>query len=267
MIRSAMTQAPAESPPHVELRGVKFDALTEDQAVGRVLDALDRGRGGWIITANLDHLRRAERDGEYRQMLDEADMVVADGMPLIWASRLQGTPLPQRVAGSSMVSTLAHGMAPQGRRLFLLGGAPGTAEQARDTLLRRYPGLNVVGTHCPPMGFEDDPDQMQTIEEALREARPDVVYVALGSPKQERLIRQMRPLLPQAWWMGVGISLSFLCGDVKRAPRWVQRCGLEWVHRLAQEPRRLARRYLVEGLPFAARLLGRTALRRGGGKH
>jgi N-acetylglucosaminyldiphosphoundecaprenol N-acetyl-beta-D-mannosaminyltransferase len=112
------------------------------------------------------------------------------------------------------------------------------------------------------MGFEDDSHEMSRIAERLTTARPDIVYVALGSPKQERLIDQMRYLLPGAWWIGVGISFSFLCGEVKRAPRWMQRLGLEWVHRLAQEPRRLGRRYLLEGLPFASSLLVSAAWNR-----
>jgi N-acetylglucosaminyldiphosphoundecaprenol N-acetyl-beta-D-mannosaminyltransferase len=108
--------------------------------------------------------------------------------------------------------------------------------------------------HTPAFGFERDPSAVPAIRAELQAARPDIVYVALGFPKQERLIRAVRDVLPQAWFVGVGISFSFLAGDMPRAPDWMQRAGLEWAHRLAMEPRRLARRYLVDGLPFAARL-------------
>ena len=260
----AARQAP--QPPattdRVRLAGLAIDSISEDQCVQHVMRSLAQQQGGWIITPNLDHLRRARRDAEFRDMLEQAQLVVADGMPLIWASRAQGTPLPERVAGSSLVSTLAAAAATEGRSLFLLGGEPGAAEGAAHVLRDRYPGLRIVGTACPEKGFEHDASELERLHEQLRLAQPDIVYVALGSPKQERFIRAHRHVLPQAWWVGVGISLSFLCGQVRRAPRWMQRAGLEWVHRLVQEPGRLARRYLVEGLPFAGLLFSQAMLQR-----
>jgi len=219
------------------------------------VDSLLKGRGGWIVTPNLDHLRRCSTDPDYAAAVRHADLRLADGMPLIWASRLQGTPLPERVAGSDLIYSLSRAVAEEGMSIYLLGGDSGTATAAGETLRRAYPGLVIAGTHCPPLGFEHDPQEMQTIEDGLVASRPDVVFVALGSPKQEYVIQLLRPLLPKAWWIGIGISFSFVSGDVRRAPRWMQRCGLEWIHRLVQEPRRLARRYLVHGVPFAGRLL------------
>jgi len=238
----------------VVLRKVAFDAVTQSQAIARIMDGLASGQGGMVVTPNLDHLRRAEIDENFSHMLKQAELVVADGMPLIWASRLARTPLPERVAGSTLVSVLAATAAKQGRSLYLLGGDPGAAEGAAAVLRQQYPALQIVGTHCPPFGFERDAQQMALIRDQLLASKPDLVYVALGSPKQEWLIQQMKPWLPGAWWVGVGISLSFLCGQVRRAPLWMQRMGIEWVHRLVQEPGRLWRRYLIEGLPFAVRL-------------
>ncbi len=187
----------------------------------------------------------------------------------MWASRLQGTPLPERVTGSNLISSLSAGAATRGRSVYLLGGAPGTAEAAKKVLQARYPALRIVGTRCPPMGFDDDPKQLADLAAHVTNAAPDIVFVGLGSPKQERLIPLLRADLPTAWWLGVGISFSFLCNKVKRAPRWVQRVGFEWAHRLAGEPRRLARRYLREGIPFTAQLLSAAAwqgLRAGGAR-
>lgn len=240
----------------VSLMGVRFDALDEGQVIQRVIDALALGQGGWVITSNLDHLRRSRIDTDFHSMLSEANMVVADGMPLLWAARIQGTPLPDRVTGSSLVSTLARAASKAGRSLYLFGGDPGAAEGAARQLRSRWPELRIAGCCCPPVGFEHDLEQAGRITDALVTARPDIVYVALGSPKQERLIRKLRHRLPSAWWIGVGISLGFLSGQVHRAPRWMQRAGLEWAHRLVQDPPRLAGRYLVYGLPFAGRLLG-----------
>jgi N-acetylglucosaminyldiphosphoundecaprenol N-acetyl-beta-D-mannosaminyltransferase len=195
------------------------------------------------------------RDPAKRALVEQADLLTADGMPLIWASRLQRTPLPERVSGSSLVRTLPAAGAGSGASVFLLGGDPGVAETAAAQLRDSCPAVRIAGTHCPPLGFEDSPGDLAAIEGALERSRPDVVFVALGFPKQEQLILRLRPRFPTIWFVSCGISLSYLSGDVKRAPLWAQRLGLEWLHRLAQEPRRLARRYLVEGLPFFAQLL------------
>ncbi len=249
-------------PPVVHLMDIPFAALTERGVIEYIIGELDAGRGGWVITPNLDILRRLAREATFRALASHATLLVADGMPLVWASRLQGTPLPQRVAGSNLISTLSQAAAEHGRSIFLLGGAPGAADGAAQVLMNRHPHLRIAGCHCPEMGFEKDPAQIQAIADALERTRPDIVYVALGSPKQEQVITRLRVDHPGVWWLGIGISFSFLAGDVRRAPLWMQRVGLEWVHRLYQEPQRLAKRYLVTGVPFGVQLLARTALNR-----
>ncbi|WP_432797421.1 WecB/TagA/CpsF family glycosyltransferase [Poriferisphaera sp. WC338] len=248
--------------PKVTVGGITFDAVTEPQCMSYIMDCLSVGQGGWVITPNLDHLCRAHRDRSFHDMVGEADVVVADGMPIIWASKLQGTPLPERVAGSTMTISLSEQAAKHNRSIYLLGGEPGAAEQAAEKLKSQFPGTTIAGIFCPEFGFEKDPQQMAHIKRLLVEANPDLVYVALGSPKQEHLVRTLRGELPHAWWLGIGISLSFISGHVKRAPRWMQVCGIEWFHRLIQEPRRLAKRYLVDGIPFALRLLISSLFRR-----
>jgi N-acetylglucosaminyldiphosphoundecaprenol N-acetyl-beta-D-mannosaminyltransferase len=185
-------------------------------------------------------------------------------MPLIWASRLAGAELPERVAGSSLIWTLPERAARDGASVFLLGGNEGAADHAAEVLRERHPGLSIAGTLCPPFGFDHDEAQLDGIDAMLREARPDFVFVGLGFPKQERLIRRLRKVLPEAWFVSCGISFSFVSGEVRRAPTWVQRSGLEWLHRLFQEPKRLFRRYVVDGFPFLVRLLlnaSRTRMR------
>ncbi len=263
---STSAEPPAER-ERVGIHGVGFDRVTMAQAVDRVLSAMALGEGGWVVTPNLEILRRASKDAAWRDKINAADLVVADGMPIIWASRLGGCALPERVAGSSMIEPLAKSAGEKGARVFLLGGNPGVAERAAGLLEQRCPGLVIAGTECPPMGFEADDRYMAGLEEKVVNANSDLVYVALGSPKQELLIHRLRHAAPKAWWLGIGISLSFLTGEVQRAPLWMQRLGLEWLHRLVQEPRRLAKRYLVNGLPFAVVLLLSGLLRRvrGGG--
>ena len=251
--------SPPESPsttlPEVELAGVRLHALDEAGCVAHVLAELDRGRGGTVVTPNLDHLRRYRIDERFADCVDESTLRVADGRPLLWAARLQGTPLPGLVAGSNLISSLSEGAAKRGRRVFFLGGDPGTADRAAGVLASRYDDFEVAGTNCPEFGFEKNPATLDALRDELTNSAADIVFVALGSPKQEYVIRALRDSLPGAWWIGVGISFSFVCGEVQRAPRWMQRTGLEWLHRLGQEPGRLAKRYLVHGLPFAARFL------------
>ncbi|MFM1873583.1 MAG: hypothetical protein RL398_3005 [Planctomycetota bacterium] len=246
---------PAAELPAIVLAGVKLHAISEQRCVDYVRAALATERGGWIVTANLDHLRRLRTAEDFRACYAAADVAVADGMPLVWAAKLQGTPLPARVAGSDLIFSLSAMAGAGHRRVFFLGGDPGTAEAASQRLAERHPGLVVAGCDCPAFGFERDPAAMAALQAKLTASRADVVFVALGSPKQELLIHKLRAALPGAWWIGIGISFSFVTGDVVRAPRWIQKLGLEWLHRLVQEPRRLAKRYLVHGLPFAAWLL------------
>ena len=249
--------------PTVTLMGLSVHSVTGEQAIAFILDELQAGRGGWVITPNLDHMRRRAHDPQFAGFFAQAQLVLADGMPLVWASRLQGTPLPQRVAGSSLIWTLsAAAAATKSRSIFLLGGDPGTAASAGEILANRYPGLRIAGSACPPVGFERDPVQMQALRDQLIAAAPDIIFVALGSPKQERLIAMLRDCLPRTWWLGVGISFSFVCGQVQRAPVWMQKTGLEWLHRLIQEPRRLFKRYIIHDLPFAAILLAGAILQR-----
>jgi N-acetylglucosaminyldiphosphoundecaprenol N-acetyl-beta-D-mannosaminyltransferase len=258
-------QSPTRRLPIIHLDGIRIHAIDEDTCIRHILNELAAGSGGYVVTPNIDHLRRCRQDVSYSVLVSEANLVVADGMPVVWASRLQGTALPQRVAGSDLISSLSAGAARQGRSIFLLGGAQGTADAAADILRQRSPALKIAGTFCPPVGFEKDEAELKKIIAVLKEAQPDIVYVALGSPKQEMLIDRLRGELPQAWWLGVGVSFSFLCGDVKRAPVFMRRIGLEWLHRVMQEPSRLAGRYIV-GIPFAFSLLFRSALKGIGGR-
>lgn len=248
--------------PITQLECVPLAAITESQLVEHVVTQAKAGHGGWVVTVNLDILRKICRDAAVRELLEPVEIFTADGAPLVWASRLQGAAVPERVAGSSLVWSLPERAARDGLQLYLLGGNEGTAEAAAQVLKDRYPGINIVGWHCPPVGFEDDPTQTSAMLEAVEAAAPQLVFVALGFPKQERVIAQLRERLPDAWYIGVGISFSYLTGKVHRPPVWAQRMGLEWLARLLQEPGRLWKRYLLHGIPFALLLLTRAGFRR-----
>ena len=249
---------PAQSKVRVD--GVDFDAITEGQVVRHVVDELEAGRGGMLLTPNVDILRQLRRPA-LRDLAEQADLVVADGMPIVWASRLQGQPLPERVTGASLAQSLPAAAAAAGRSVYLLGGEKGVAAEAAARLAADVPGVRVAGHHCPPHGFERDAARMDEMLAGLAAAQPDLVLVGLGFPKQENLIGVLRRTLPHAWFVGCGGALTFLAGRVQRAPESMQRSGLEWVHRLAMEPRRMARRYLVDDIPYAAGLFARAATR------
>lgn len=298
----------------VHLDGTGIDRITEDEVVAVVRDALASGRGGRIITPNIDILRRAAADPRVRRHLDDADLIVADGMPLVWASRLGGAPLPERVAGSSLIWSLSHGLGRDQRSIFVVGGAPaaGTptpapvtstpapvtptpatvraaragaaratggaagavppsapappaidgAARAAARLAAASPGLRIAGALSPEFGFERDEARYARLRAQIIDARPDLVFVGLGFPKQELVIERLREHLPATWFIGCGAAVNFVAGDVHRAPRWMQRTGLEWAHRLGVEPRRLAGRYLRHDAPYALRLLARAPRRR-----
>jgi N-acetylglucosaminyldiphosphoundecaprenol N-acetyl-beta-D-mannosaminyltransferase len=246
----------------ISLMGMQIDHVTEREVVATISAALERGEGGWVITPNLHQLRSYARDHEIEDFFAQADLVLADGMPLVWASRLKGTPLPARVPGSDLIWSLSEEAARQGRSVLVVGGDRRSGWMAMRRLHEQCPGLRIAGMVYPPYGFDSDPDALDRIAETLENAQPDIVYVGLGFPKQERVIALLRERFPRVWFLGIGMSIEFVGGEVGRAPRWMQRAGLEWVHRLAHEPRRLGRRYLLEGLPFAAVLLAHSAVAR-----
>lgn len=234
------------------------------QLLDHIFAELADGRGGWLITANLDFLLRHAREPQMRRLYGQADVRVADGMPLVWAAALQGDPLPERVPGSSLLELIAARAHAERRSLYLLGGADDAARRAADVLSTTYPGLRLAGHSSPWVSEPPTAAELESIVAEVERARPDLLLVGLGSPKQEHLIELLRPRFAAVWMVGVGISFSFVAGQVRRAPPWMRKLGIEWVHRMAQEPRRLAKRYLVHDLPFAFELFGRAALRRVG---
>ncbi len=254
----------------VRIGGEWFDAVTEETVADRVLTALAEGKGGRIVTPNVDILRLASAHGrigaEVRGFLSDATLIVADGMPLVWASRLAGTPLPERVTGSGLIWTLSAALGRARKSVYVLGGAPAPmydgAERAAAALAASCPGLQIAGHHAPDFGFEHDPDTYADVLGKVIDAEPDFVYVGIGFPKQERVISDLRPELPEAWFLGCGAAVGFVAGQQRRAPFWMQRSGLEWAHRLAKEPGRLAGRYLAHDAPYAMKLLASAAVQK-----
>jgi N-acetylglucosaminyldiphosphoundecaprenol N-acetyl-beta-D-mannosaminyltransferase len=243
----------------VTLAGVQIDNLDERAVIDYILNEQSARRGGWMINPNVDVLRQVHGSPDLQALVERADLIIADGAPLIWASRVRKTPLAERVPGGQLIWTLSGAAADRGTPIFLLGGNEGVAARAGVALRKRYPNLVVAGTHCPPFGFETKSDEMDTIFTALERSSPGVVFCGLGFPKQERLMAILAGRFPNMWFIGSGASLTMAAGDVRRAPRWMQSMGLEWFYRLLQEPRRLFNRYIVHDVPFALRLMVSSA--------
>jgi N-acetylglucosaminyldiphosphoundecaprenol N-acetyl-beta-D-mannosaminyltransferase len=251
------------------LFGIRIDRIDMVEAVERVLGwCLDAPSDGCrvIVTPNVDHLVILRRSAALRSVYAGADLVVADGVPLVVASRWLGQALPGRVAGSDLVPALFDGAVAGGRalRVFLLGAAPGVAETAAANVTERWPAVSVVGTCSPPWGFENDPAESTAIVDQISEAAPDLLLVGLGAPKQELWVHSQRSALaPHVQVaMCVGATIDFLAGSKRRAPEWMRSSGLEWLYRLSEDPRRLARRYAHDAVVFPQLLWQERALLR-----
>jgi N-acetylglucosaminyldiphosphoundecaprenol N-acetyl-beta-D-mannosaminyltransferase len=238
----------------VAVLGVPFQNVTMDETVALIEEQIREGGFHQVATANVDFLKNAMQDPGMRSILCGCDMVIPDGMPVVWMSRLIGTPLKERVSGIDLVERLAEVSARRGYRIFFLGASETSSQRAAKVLRAKYPDLHIAGRYSPasaPLERMDHEEILRRIEEA----EPDILLVAFGNPKQEQWIARHRDRLKVPVCIGIGGSLDMIAGTMARAPRWMQRNGLEWVHRMVQEPKRLAVRYfhdaacLVRHLP------------------
>lgn len=245
--------------------GIELDAVTMAEAVEAICGWLDEPafQCKYVVTPNLDHLVLLERSERLRAAYREAALVVADGWPLVAASRLLRATLPERVNGTNLVMNIldSRSTATPLTKVFLLGARPGVASTAAAKIREKWPALQVTGTHSPPLGFENDPAESRRIIEMIQSLGPDLLIVGLGAPKQETWIHEHRAALHTKVALCVGATIDFLAGSIPRAPRWMQRAGLEWLHRLRTEPARLGPRYLRDAMA-APRLLVAELLRR-----
>ncbi len=247
----------------VVVLGTPIDELDLSEALDRIEQMVHVGRASGrahqVATVNVDFVVQALFDPELRYLLQSADLLTADGMPLVWGIRLLGVPLPGRVTGADLVPTLAKRAAERGLSIYFLGGEPGVATRAADRLKQEYPDLKVAGVHAP--AFSPVLEMDTTFLEEIRAARPDILLVAFGNPKQEKWIGMYGHGLGVPVMIGVGGSLDFVAGQTHRAPRWMQQSGLEWVFRLLQEPRRLFRRYAIDIAIFSSFFLCQWLMR------
>lgn len=246
----------------ISIANVAFDNVTMKEAVNRIVQMAQKtDTPRYVCTGNLDHLVTLSRDTHFQRIYADADLVLADGAPVVWLSRLSSAqPLRERVTGSDLFWELARASEHSGVRLFFLGGKPGATELAAKAVRERHPGAQICGSYCPPFEEFDTDAEQDRIHAAIRAAQPDILMVGLGAPKQEKWIHAHKDVVGVPVSIGVGGTFEMAGGVVRRAPLWMQQAGMEWAYRFSQEPTRLWKRYFGNDLPFLARLAVKTAL-------
>jgi N-acetylglucosaminyldiphosphoundecaprenol N-acetyl-beta-D-mannosaminyltransferase len=235
----------------LELYGVRFSNISKAEALRFILDFVKKNDKGFVVTPNVDHIVRLEKDGEFKNAYDNASLVLADGMPLVFASKLARNRIIQKISGSDIFLDLIKLTDENDLSLFLLGASEETGIKAKEKLKEAFPKLKIAGRYSPPFGFEKDEIENEKIIEMINRAAPDFLFLFLGTPKQEIWIHQNINKLKVKMAFCVGATLDFYVGNQKRAPVWMQKSGLEWLWRMLSNPKRLVKRYLVDDMfPF-----------------
>ena len=239
----------------VNVLGVGISVLNMQSALGEIAAAVRGKRKGYICVRDAHGVMLAQKDAAFRRILNGAFLCTPDGMPMVWMGRLRGHREMSRVYGPDLMLEVCAWSEKNPCRHFFYGGVPGVAEMLAEKLKAKFPKLEVVGTYTPP--FRPlNPEEEKQLQEMVRAAKPDILWVGLSTPKQEKFMAEFLPKLDVTLMVGVGAAFDFHSGRVKQAPRWMQRSGLEWFYRLCQEPRRLAKRYFKNNPLFALKILG-----------
>ena len=232
----------------VTFLNTEVDNFTIDEAIDKAEELIIKKKPSYVVTPNVDHIVKLETDKEFQDVYKNADLILTDGMPLIWISKMKGNPIKEKISGSDFFPKLCERAAEKGYSLFLLGAAEGVAAKAAKNLKEKYEGLNIVGTYSPSYGFEKKDDEIKMIIEMINETKPDILAVGLGAPKQEKFLYKYKNELNVPISLAIGASIDFEAGNMNRAPKWMQNCGLEWFYRLCKEPKRMFKRYIIDDL-------------------
>ncbi len=248
----------------VDILGTPVSAIDMDRALRWIGEVVGHLQGRYICVADVHSVMRARSDAGHARVLANADLVLPDGTPLVWIARLRGVRNISRVCGPDLMAAVGAASVHNGWRHFFYGGAEGVAERLASALQAKHPGLQVAGYYSPPFRALTPAEDAEAVR-LIVECKPDIVWVGLGCPKQERWMVDHAPQLPMATLIGVGAAFNFHSGDIRRAPAWMRNNGLEWLHRLVSEPRRLWRRYLQLAPAFMFLALAETVTNRSNG--
>ena len=224
----------------------EIDNLTMQETLQAIDRLIQEDKSAYVVTPNVDHIVQLETSKELQAVYENASLILTDGKPLLWIAKWYGTPIKEKISGSDLFPLLCDMAAKKGYKMFFLGAAEGVAAKAAENLMHRFKGLQVVGTYSPPFGFEKNPVEMDKIKSMIKEANPHILIVGLGCPKQENFMYHHCKELGVPISFGLGASFDFEAGNIKRAPRWMSNHGLEWFFRITQDPKRMAKRYLVD---------------------
>lgn len=239
----------------IKFLNTEIDNMTMKEAVNEIDKLILNGKPSYVVTPNVDHIVKLEKDYEFRKVYENADLILTDGMPLIWISKMKSMPIKEKISGSDLFPKVCELAAEKSYKVFLLGAAEGVAAKAAENLKKKFNGLDIAGVYSPSYGFENKQDEIEEIIKIINEVKPDILAVGLGAPKQEKFIFKYKDRLNVPVSLAIGASIDFEAGNIKRAPRWMQDLGLEWFYRLCKEPRRMFKRYLVDDLKIMGLLL------------
>ena len=236
------------SDKRIKFLNTHVDNLTMEEAVEEARKLVRKGERSYVVTPNVDHIVKIEHDHLFWEIYEGADLILTDGKPLIWMSRLLRTPIKEKISGSDYFPEVCKMAAEEGMSIFLLGAAEGVAKKAAVNLIKKYKHLKIAGVYSPSYTFESDANEISYIIHKINKVKPDILCIGLGTPKQEKFYYKYKDLLEVPLTLHIGATIDFEAGVVKRAPRWISYAGLEWFYRLLKEPRRLYRRYLLDDL-------------------
>ena len=230
----------------MKFMNTEIDNLTMQETLQAIDRLIQENKSAYVVTPNVDHIVQLEKSKELQAVYKNASLILADGKPLLWIAKWYGTPIKEKISGSDLFPLLCNMAAKKKYKMFFLGAAEGVAAKAAKNLANKFKGLQVVGTYSPPFVFEKSQDEMDKIKSMIKEAAPHILIVGLGCPKQEKFMYHHCKELGVPISLGLGASFDFEAGNIKRAPRWMSNHGLEWLFRITQDPKRMAKRYLVD---------------------
>lgn len=229
---------------------IDIDNVTMKEAIEYIMDCIEKKEHMYVVTPNVDHIVQLQNNPALLDAYKNSGLVVTDGTPLIWISKLYGTPIREKICGSDLTPLLIEEMWRRDKSIFLLGAMPGVGDMAANELRRRHPGIRIAGIYSPPRGFENDAEEMERVLDVLNASGADALFVGLGAPKQELFMYRNKDKYNIPASLGIGATIDFLAGEIKRAPKWINIIGFEWLYRILQDPKRLIKRYLVDDMKF-----------------
>lgn len=222
--------------------------LNMEEAIQAIEEMISSDKNGYVVAINVDVVVKIDNDPYLKKITDNADLVIVDGKPLQWIAKWHKNPIKEKISGSDLVPELCRAASLKGYSIFIIGGKDAVAEKAQINLEKKVPGIKIVGTYSPPFGFENDRNEIDKVNEKIRKAHPDILIACLGCPKQEKFVYENYLKYGAKVSICAGATIDFLAGNVKRAPKWMSNCGLEWFYRFLQEPKRMFKRYFIDDM-------------------